>query len=90
MNNQILSNEKEEIFVKLKKIVIQELSVKIDEIMLESKFIEDLGADSLDMVELVLAIEESFDIEVPDEQVAKIQDVSQAIELIYKISNNLK
>nr|YP_010485016.1 acyl carrier protein [Hypnea cervicornis]UVW80710.1 acyl carrier protein [Hypnea cervicornis] len=58
--------------------------------MLESKFIEDLGADSLDMVELVLAIEESFDIEVPDEQVAKIQDVSQAIELIYKISNNLK
>nr|YP_010902703.1 acyl carrier protein [Hypnea nidulans]WCH54558.1 acyl carrier protein [Hypnea nidulans] len=85
-----MSNEREEIFIKLKKIVIQELSVKTDEIMLESKFIDDLGADSLDMVELVLAIEESFDIEVPDEQVAAIENVGQAIDLIYKISNNLK
>nr|QCI07248.1 Acyl carrier protein [Hypnea pannosa] len=80
------SSERKQIFVRLKKIVVQELSVKSDEVKWESRFIEDLGADSLDMVELVLAIEESFDIEVPDKLVNDIQRVSEAVELIYQKS----
>nr|YP_010903300.1 acyl carrier protein [Hypnea cornuta]WCH55753.1 acyl carrier protein [Hypnea cornuta] len=85
-----MSNKEQEIFVELKKIVIQELSVKPDQVKLESKFVDDFGADSLDMVELVLAIEEGFEIEVPDKEVAKIHNVGEAVELIYNIYNESK
>nr|WCH54757.1 acyl carrier protein [Hypnea edeniana] len=74
--------EEQHIFVEFKKIVIQQLSVNPDEVILESEFINDLGADSLDMVELVLAIEEGFQIEVPDDKVSDITTVRQAVKLI--------
>nr|YP_010903697.1 acyl carrier protein [Hypnea wynnei]WCH56549.1 acyl carrier protein [Hypnea wynnei] len=72
----------DKIFEEFKKIVIQQLSVQPDEVDLDSQFIEDLGADSLDMVELVLAIEEGFQIEVPDEKVNEINTVEEAVKLI--------
>nr|YP_010902504.1 acyl carrier protein [Hypnea nidifica]WCH54359.1 acyl carrier protein [Hypnea nidifica] len=76
------SQQEQKIFAKFKKIVIQQLSVKPDEVILNSKFIDDLGADSLDMVELVLAIEENFQIEVPDDLVGDIKTVREAVKLI--------
>ena len=58
----------EEIFDKVKKIIVDQLGVAEANITLESSFIDDLGADSLDIVELIMALEEEFDIEIPDEE----------------------
>ncbi len=67
---------------KVKEIISEQLNVGIDEIKLESHFINDLGADSLDIVELVMAMEEEFDIEIPDDQAEKIQTVADAVKYI--------
>ena len=65
-------------------IVAEELSVEKDEIRRETTFIQDLGADSLDIVELVMALEEEFDINIPDDQAEKITTVGEAIDHIEK------
>uniref|UniRef100_A0A7V3ZXX7 Acyl carrier protein n=1 Tax=candidate division WOR-3 bacterium TaxID=2052148 RepID=A0A7V3ZXX7_UNCW3 len=71
-----------DIFATLKEIIVDKLSVSEDQIKPESRFMEDLGADSLDVVELVMAIEEKFGIEVPDEDAEKIRTVQDAINYI--------
>lgn len=70
------------IFDKVKEIVAEQLGVEPEEVTLESSFIEDLGADSLDIVELVMALEEEFDIEIPDEDAEKISTVNDVVEYI--------
>jgi len=67
---------------RVKEIVVEQLSVKEEEVSNESSFVDDLGADSLDTVELVMALEESFGCEIPDEEAEKIQTVQQAIDYI--------
>lgn len=64
------------------KMVAEQLGVKEDEVKLESSFVEDLGADSLDTVELIMALEEEFDTEIPDEEAEKITTVQEAINYI--------
>lgn len=71
-----------EIEEKTKKIVVEQLGVKEDEVKTESSFVDDLGADSLDTVELVMALEEEFGCEIPDEEAEKITTVQQAIDYI--------
>lgn len=63
-------------------IVVEQLGVKEEEVNLESSFVDDLGADSLDTVELVMALEEEFNCEIPDEEAEKITTVKQAIDYI--------
>ena len=67
---------------RVKTIIAEQLGVKPEEVTPEASFVEDLGADSLDTVELVMALEEEFDTEIPDEQAEKIQTVGQAIDYI--------
>ena len=67
---------------KVKKIIVEQLGVEESQVNPEAKFIEDLGADSLDTVELVMALEEEFGIEIPDEDAEKITRVKEAIEYI--------
>lgn len=67
---------------KVKEIISKQLGVNASEITQESSFVEDLGADSLDTVELVMAFEETFNIEIPDEDAEKIAKVKDAIEYI--------
>jgi len=64
---------------KVKQMVAEKLSVEIEEVVPEASFVDDLGADSLDLVELIMAMEEAFDIEVPDEEAEKLQTVQDAI-----------
>ena len=71
-----------EIADKVKKIVVEQLSVNEDQVTPEAKFIEDLGADSLDQVELVMAFEEQFGAEIPDEDAEKLTTVGDAIKYI--------
>ncbi len=67
---------------KVKDIIINELGVDAEKVTPEASFVEDLGADSLDTVELVMEFEEEFDITIPDEEAEKIQTVGQAIQYI--------
>jgi len=67
---------------RVKDIIVDQLGVNADQVTLEAKFVEDLGADSLDTVELVMAFEEEFDIEVPDEEAEKLQSVGDAVTYI--------
>ncbi|MDA2911383.1 acyl carrier protein [Nitrospiraceae bacterium AH_259_D15_M11_P09] len=67
---------------RIKKIITENLGVEEDDVVPEASFVEDLGADSLDTVELVMAFEEAFDIEIPDEDAEKILTVGRAIEYI--------
>lgn len=77
------------IFQRLKKIVVDQLAVQEEEVTLEANFANDLGADSLDTVELVMAIEEEFGIEIPDQDAEKISTLNQAIQFIEeKINKN--
>ena len=69
-------------FDKLKEIIADKLGVNEDEITMESTFIDDLGADSLDIVELVMAIEEEFDIEIPDSDAEKVVTVGDVVDYI--------
>jgi acyl carrier protein len=67
---------------RVKKIIVEQLGVEEDDVTPEASFVEDLGADSLDTVELVMAFEEEFDIEIPDEEAEKILTVGRANEYI--------
>ncbi len=67
---------------RVKKIVAEQLGVKLEEITNQSSFVEDLGADSLDTVELVMALEEEFETEIPDEDAEKITKVQEAIDYV--------
>jgi acyl carrier protein len=71
-----------EIEAKVKDIIINELGVEAEKVTPEASFVEDLGADSLDTVELVMAFEEEFGIEIPDEDAEKLQTVGDAISYI--------
>jgi len=73
------------LFDDVKEVVVEQLNVNPNEVKEESKFVEDLGADSLDVVELVMALEEKFDIEIPDEDAEKIATVTDAIKFIENI-----
>jgi acyl carrier protein len=72
---------------KVKSIIVEQLGVDANEVTPEASFVDDLGADSLDTVELVMAFEEAFNIEIPDEAAEKIQKVKDAIEYIEKNSS---
>ncbi len=74
--------ENDEIFEKVKKIIVEQLSVAEDAVTKEASFIDDLGADSLDVVELIMALEEEFDMEIPDADAEKISTVNDVIEYI--------
>ncbi|MEI7533933.1 MAG: acyl carrier protein [Verrucomicrobiae bacterium] len=67
---------------RVKDIIVEQLGVKPEQVVPAAKFIEDLGADSLDTVELVMALEEEFGIEVPDEQAEKLQSVGDVIKYV--------
>ncbi len=67
---------------KVKEIIVENLGVDVATVSPQASFVNDLGADSLDTVELVMALEEEFDIEIPDEEAEKIQTVGQAIDYI--------
>jgi acyl carrier protein len=67
---------------RVKKIIIEQLGVKPEQVTNDASFVEDLGADSLDTVELVMALEEEFECEIPDEDAEKITTVQQAIDYI--------
>ncbi|MBI5210879.1 MAG: acyl carrier protein [Elusimicrobia bacterium] len=67
---------------RVKQIIVEQLGVDASEVTPQAHFVNDLGADSLDTVELVMALEEEFDMEIPDEQAEKIQTVGQAVEYI--------
>jgi len=67
---------------RVKELVVEQLGVDAEEVTEEATFIDDLGADSLDIVELVMAFEEEFDLEIPDEDAEKIRTVGDAVEYI--------
>ena len=67
---------------RVRKIVVEQLGVTEDQVTLEASFVDDLGADSLDTVELVMELEEEFEIDIPDDAAAKIQTVGEAVEFI--------
>ena len=70
------------VFEKVREIVVDQLGVEEEEVAMESSFIDDLGADSLDIVELIMALEEEFDLEIPDEEAEKIQTVADVVDYI--------
>ena len=72
----------EEIFEKVKKIIVEQLGVADTSVTMEASFIDDLGADSLDIVGLIMALEEEFDMEIPDEDAEKIVSVSDVVDYI--------
>ena len=72
----------EEIFEKVKAIIVEQLGVTEGSVTMEASFIDDLGADSLDIVELIMALEEKFDIEIPDEDAEKVSTVKDVVEYI--------
>ena len=74
--------EQEEIFAKVKEVIIDQLSVEDDDVTSEASFFDDLGADSLDIVELVMALEDSFGVSIPDEEAESIKTVGDAVEYI--------
>ncbi len=77
----------ENIEQRVKKIVAEQLGVSEAEVKAESSFVNDLGADSLDTVELVMALEEEFDCEIPDEEAEKITTVQQAIDYVKALAS---
>lgn len=72
---------------RVKEIICEQLGVSEDQVTVQASFIEDLGADSLDIVELVMALEEEYDMEIPDEDAEKITTVQQAIDYITERRN---
>ena len=74
--------EREELLKKIKSIVADKLSIGEDQVTEEASFIDDLGADSLDTVELVMALEDEFDMDIPDEDAEKLTTVGKAIEYV--------
>jgi acyl carrier protein len=74
--------EREELLKKIKAIVADKLSISEDQVTEEASFIDDLGADSLDTVELVMALEDEFDLDIPDEDAEKMTTVGKAIDYV--------
>ena len=74
-------------FEKLKQIIAEVLNVDADEITMDTTFVDDLGADSLDIFQIIMGIEEEFDIEIPTEEAEKISTVGDAVERIKNASN---
>ena len=72
------------VMARVKKVVVEQLGVEEKEVLPEARFVDDLGADSLDLVELVMAFEEEFNIEIPDEDAEKIKTVKDAVDYINK------
>ncbi|RKZ78646.1 MAG: acyl carrier protein [Gammaproteobacteria bacterium] len=72
---------------RVKDIVVEQLGVNADEVTTDASFIDDLGADSLDTVELVMALEEEFECEIPDEQAEKITTVKEAVNYINSVQS---
>ena len=72
----------EEVFEKVKEIIVEQLGVTEGAVTLEASFIDDLGADSLDIVELIMALEEEFDIEIPDADAEKVVTVGDVVDYI--------
>jgi acyl carrier protein len=70
------------IFEKLKKIIVEQMGVEEEDITLEASFVDDFGCDSLDLVELIMAVEEEWDIEIPDDDALIISTVGEAVEYI--------
>jgi acyl carrier protein len=73
---------KEQILTKVKAITSEQLGVEESQITMSAKFVDDLGADSLDTVELIMALEENFDIEISDEEAEKLTDVQKVVDYI--------
>jgi acyl carrier protein len=73
---------------KIKKIICEQLDVDKKDVILDASFVDDLGADSLDQVEMIMAMEEEFDISIPDEDAEKISTVKDAVEYIKKAIEN--
>ncbi|MFN3233931.1 MAG: acyl carrier protein [Gammaproteobacteria bacterium] len=67
---------------RVKKIIVEQLGVKTEEVVESASFVDDLGADSLDTVELVMALEEEFSVEIPDEEAEKIKTVKEAMDYV--------
>ena len=72
----------EEVFEKVKNIIVEQLGATESSVTMEASFIDDLGADSLDIVELIMALEEEFDTEIPDEDAEKVATVGDVVEYI--------
>ena len=86
-----LNESESSIFKKVKEIVADQLDVPLEKVTLDADFADDLGADSLDTVELVMAIEEEFDIEIPDEDAENISTLEQAVSFIQgRMESNTK
>jgi len=77
--------EREELLKKIKAIVADKLSISEDQVTEEASFIDDLGADSLDTVELVMALEDEFDLDIPDEDAEKMTTVGKAIDYVLEL-----
>ncbi len=69
---------------KVKEIIVEQLGVEAEDVTMEASFIDDLGADSLDIVELIMALEEEFNLEIPDEEAEKIMTVGNVVDYIKK------
>jgi acyl carrier protein len=76
--------EREEVFEKIKEIIVDQLGVDESKVTADARFREDLEADSLDLVELIMAFEEAFKGEIEDEQAEKIKTVGQAVDLLFE------
>lgn len=72
----------DELFEKVKAVIVDQLGVEEDDVIEDASFVDDLGADSLDIVELVMALEEEFGVSIPDEQAEKIKSVGDAVDFI--------
>lgn len=77
-----MPKEKDEILAKVKSVVAEKLNVGEDQVTLDAKFVEDLGADSLDQVELIMAMEDEFDLKIPEEEAEKLVTVGNAVDYI--------
>ena len=81
-NVKIILQDPEFNLNKVKKIIAEKLGVDLEEVVPEASFVDDLGADSLDLVELIMSMEEEFDTDIPDEEAEKIQTVQDAINFV--------
>ncbi|GKH59819.1 acyl carrier protein [Campylobacter ureolyticus] len=73
------------VFEDVRDVVVEQLSVDADAVKLESKIVEDLGADSLDVVELIMALEDKFDVEIPDSDAEKLLSIKDVVDYIEKL-----
>ncbi|WP_024787133.1 MULTISPECIES: acyl carrier protein [unclassified Lebetimonas] len=76
------------LFDEVKEVIVEQLNVSPEEVKPEARFVEDLGADSLDVVEMIMALEEKFEIEIPDSEAEKIQTVQDVVDYIEKAKNS--